>query len=109
MKHIKTFESFLNEVASFNPKPFDQVKPGNTAHVIGDTNAWEVLATCNGKDFDAKLKKYDESGAVSDMKKNPKSYGMEPSDFDELELIAVKHGSEVAVYTYDDGGAWVNK
>ena len=53
MKHIHTFESFLNENVKFNPKPFDQVKPGNTAHVVGSDNAWEVLATGYGADYES--------------------------------------------------------
>jgi len=109
MKHIKTFESFINEAIKFNPKPFDKVKPGNTAYTVGDTNAWEVIATGYGDDYDSKLKKYDESGVVGDMKKNPKSYGLTPEEFADLEFIAIKHGNETMVFTYDDGGAWVNE
>jgi hypothetical protein len=109
MKHIKTFESFLNEAVKYNPKPFDQVKAGNTAHVIGSDDAWEVLATGLGADFKSKLQKYDVSGVVSSMMQNPRSYGMDRSEWEELELIAVKHEAQVEVYTYGDDGAWVNK
>jgi hypothetical protein len=109
MSHILNFEDFLNEGAKFNPKPFNQVKPGNTAHVLGHDGAWEVLATGYGRDYESKLKKYDTYRTISVMKKNPGNYGMEKSDFDELELIAVKHGDMINVYTYDDGGSWVNK
>jgi hypothetical protein len=105
MKHVKTFESFISdsmsEAAKYNPKSFDQVKPGNTAFVYGDDNAWQVVDTAMGKDFDKKLKKYDQSGAADELKND--------SDWDTMELIAVKHNSEVAVYTYGEDGAWVNK
>jgi hypothetical protein len=112
MKHIPTFEEFLNESVKqvkYDPKPFDQVKPGDTAYVIGDSSAWEVIASGYGDEFDAKLKKYDVSGSVSDMQQNPPRYGMTKNEFKEIELIAIKNKYETAVYFYDDSGAWVNK
>ena len=109
MSHILNFEDFLNEGVKFNPKPFNQVKPGNTAHVFGSNDTWSVIATGLGKDFKSKLQKYDESGAVTDMQNNPEDFGMDKSDWAELELIAVEFEGEVAVYTYGDDGAWVNK
>ena len=109
MEHIKTFESFVNEGMKHNPKPFDQIKPGDTAHTIGDNNSWEVLVTGYGKDYDSKLKKYDESGTVRDIKRRPSNYGMEQEDFEESRFIAVKRGSNIRVFTYDEGVIWVNK
>lgn len=101
MKHVKLFEDFVNEAQiKFKPKGFNQVKPGNTAHVYGDDNAWEVIATGYGKDFDSKLSKYDKSGAAEELKDDP--------NFDDIFFIAVKHGSETAVYVYGSDGAWVN-
>lgn len=109
MKNLPTYEQFINESIKFNPKPFDKVKPGDIAYTIGDKDQWEVVATGYGDEYDSKLKKYDESGSVYDMKKNPKSYGMSKSDFDNIEFIAIKNGNETMVFTYDNGGAWVNE
>ncbi len=102
-------EEYVNEAVKFNPKPFNQVKAGDTAYVMGSSNPWKVLAVGTGKEFDSKLKKHDASGVIADMKSRPDNYGLEKGDFEELELIAVQNGKEIAVYTYDDGGAWVNK
>ena len=102
-------EESVDEAVKFNPKPFNQVRPGNTAYVMGSSDAWKVLAVGTGKEFDSKLKKYDTSGIIADMKSRPDNFGLEKGDFEELELIAVEHGKNIAVYTYDEGGAWVNK
>ena len=104
-----TNEEYVNEAVKFNPKPFNQVKAGDTAYVMGSSNPWKVLAVGTGKEFDSKLKKHDASGVIADMKSRPDNFGLEKGDFEELELIAVQNGKEIAVYTYDDGGAWVNK
>ena len=105
--HIPTFDSFVNESMA-RIKPFNRVKKGDIAEVLGSSDKWIVLATGTGKEFDKVLKKFDESGIVADMKKRPDNYGLEDGDFEELDLIAVKSPrGESSVYTYDFDGAFV--
>jgi hypothetical protein len=111
MKHIKTFESFLNESNSINEakkmKDFAKVKIGDKAEDYEDRE-WTVVAKGLGREYDKVLAKYDSSGAVQDMKHNLASVGMSKSDWDNLELIAVSDSTgEFAVYVYEPDGACV--
>ena len=72
---IKQNESKINEAAA-KIKPFDSVKPGDKAEVLGDTAKWSVIDKAKGKDYAKVLKKYDNSGVVSDMMKNHTDHGL---------------------------------
>jgi hypothetical protein len=91
MKHLHTFESFLNE--GTNPKTLVGKKSHNYHGAPGTIVAAEYV-----KDFD-KLEKYDESGWM-----NPaeiKAMGLSSNDI--LVAFEDKDG-ETQVYTYGDGG-----
>lgn len=109
--YIPSFDQFINESNSINEakkiKDFEDVKIGDKAEDYNDENL-TVVAKGYGKDYDRILAKYDSSGAVLDMKNRPSSFGMSKSEWNDLELIAVKDSvGEFIVYTYDPDGACV--
>jgi hypothetical protein len=105
--YIQSFDNFINE-ASAKIKPFDSVKPGDKAEVLGDTAKWTVIDKAKGKDYAKVLKKYDNSGVVSDMMKNHSDHGLTKKEFDEMPFIAIKSPrGESEVYTYEIDAAFV--
>lgn len=104
---IKQNESKINEAAA-KIKPFDSVKPGDKAEVLGDTAKWSVIDKAKGKDYAKVLKKYDNSGVVSDMMKNHTDHGLTKKEFEEMPFIAIKSPrGETEVYTYEIDAAFV--
>lgn len=91
--------------SAFREKPFDQVRVGDKA----ENNFGEhciVVAKAVGKEgYERRLKRYDSSGAMAELFRDPYFEGI----FNPLtiEMVAVNIGEETYVYTYGDGGVSV--
>lgn len=109
MKNLPTYNEFLNE-GSKKYKDFKDVKSGDKGEdYIGEPGT--VLGTAVGeKGYKSKLKKWDESGSMSDVFDSPDDYDYTKEDLDSLEMIAIRDDSgESSVFTYGPDGFIVYK
>ena len=107
MKHISTFESFLNE-ASVKIKAPEKVKVGETA-IDGNGKKGEIIAIGTiGEDW-INMKQYATDSDVPKLIRNAAKYGAVNLGAG-ITIVALKYrGGKTDVWTYDSDNAYVIK
>jgi hypothetical protein len=104
MKHLPTFESFVNE-AKLKLKPFSKIKVGDVAVDYSGRKGTIIAKGTISEDWED-MKQFDQSGALADFIESTPSGAK--GLLGRIEIIAVKYGKgSTEVWTYDEDGAYV--